>query len=719
MPRLNLTTLILLGLLLGILLGLFLGEYATFLEPVGDAYVRLLQMSVLPYIAVSLVIGVGRLSYVEAKTLSLKFLLFLFLIWAIGFIVLLSLPLAFPTMESASFFSSSVLQSKHELNFIEQYIPANPFNALANSIVPAVVLFSVAVGVALISVKDKAALLNTLTPFANAVSKITTFAVSLSPIGVFALSAVAAGTMTLEELQRLEVYFVTHIVGSLLLAFWFLPMLVSILTPFSYRDVVRTTQDALITGFVTSNLFIVLPMLVENTKELFKRHKLHNKEVDSATNVVIPVSYNFPTLGSVLYLLFLLYAAWFTGNPLSPAEYPAFSIMGLLSLFGSIQISLPYLLDYFRLPSDMIELYNITLVVIGRFAMMVAVMHVFVLAVLTTCSVTGQLTFKPGKLLFYAISSSLIIVITIFASYKFLNATVDRTYTKDDVFVGMHVQKDPLPATVHKDLSSIKPRLPATGESRLDLIHQQGSIRVGYIKDHLPYVFRNTSGQLVGYDVGMAHALARDLDVKLEFVPVELENMSQPLNEGYCDIVMSGITVTPKRLQQMSLSQSYMENTLAFIVRDHRRHEFSSAEALKKLDAPRIGIINVPYFIAKLQDFMPQAKLVPLKSPRPFFKKQGEDLDALLYSAEAGSAWSLLYPDYSVAIPQPAVVHTPLAYAMARNDPEMTRFINSWIDLKKQEKTTDKLYDYWILGKDAKQKQPRWSVIRDVLHWVD
>ncbi len=282
-----------------------------------------------------------------------------------------------------------------------------------------------------------------------------------------------------------------------------------------------------------------------------------------------------------------------------------------------------------------------------------------------------------------------------------------------------HVQKDPLPATVHKDLSSIKPRLPAAGESRLDLIHKQGSIIVCYIKDHLPYVFRNTSGQLVGYDVGMAHALARDLDVKLEFVPVELESMSQPLNEGYCDIVMSGITVTPKRLQQMSFSQSYMENTLAFIVRDHRRHEFSSAEALTKLDAPRIGIINVPYFIAKVQDFMPQAKLVPLKSPRPFFKKQGEDLDALLYSAEAGSAWSLLYPDYSVAIPQPNIIHAPLAYAMARNDPEMTRFINSWIDLKKQEKTTDKLYDYWILGKDAKQKLPCWSVVRDVLHWVE
>ncbi len=718
MPRLNLTTLILLGLFLGIFLGLFLGELATFLQPVGDAYVRLLQMSVLPYIAVSLIIGVGRLSYIEAKTLSLKFILFLFIIWLIGFIVLLLLPLAFPAMESASFYSSSVLQAKYELDFINQYIPANPFNALANSIVPAVVLFSIAVGIALISVKEKDQLLNALSPFANAVSRITTFAVSLSPIGVFALSAVAAGTMTLEELQRLEVYFVTHIVGSLLLTFWFLPMLVSILTPFSYRDIVRTSQDALITGFVTSNLFIVLPMLVENTKKLFEDHKIHDDNVDSAAGVVIPVSYNFPNLGFVLYLLFLLYAAWFNGDPLSPTEYPEFSIMGLLSLFGSIQISLPFLLDYFQLPSDMIELYNITLVVIGRFAMMVAVMHVFVLAVLTTCSVTGHLSIKPRKLLLYAIGSTLIVTVTIFASYKFLNATVDRTYTKDNVFVGMHAQKDPLPAIVHKNSSSVEPRLPAAGKSRIDLIQEQGSIRVCYLKDHLPYVFRNTSGQLVGYDVGMAHALARDIGVDLEFVPTEMQNMAQTLDDGYCEIVMSGITVTPKRLQQMSFSQSYMKNTLAFIVKDHRRHEFSSVEALNKLQKPRIGIVNVPYFIAKMHEFLPQAELVPLTSPRSFFKKQGEELDALLYSAEAGSAWSLLYPDYSVAIPQPDIIHTPLAYAMARNDPEMTRFINSWIELKKQDMTTDGLYDYWILGKDAKQKEPRWSMIRDVLHWV-
>ena len=53
--------LILFGVVLGFGCGLFFGEYCRFLGPVGDAYVKLLQMTVLPYITVSLILGFGSL----------------------------------------------------------------------------------------------------------------------------------------------------------------------------------------------------------------------------------------------------------------------------------------------------------------------------------------------------------------------------------------------------------------------------------------------------------------------------------------------------------------------------------------------------------------------------------------------------------------------------------------------------------------------------------
>jgi ABC-type amino acid transport substrate-binding protein len=213
----------------------------------------------------------------------------------------------------------------------------------------------------------------------------------------------------------------------------------------------------------------------------------------------------------------------------------------------------------------------------------------------------------------------------------------------------------------------------------------------------------------------MAHTLARDLDVALEFVPISRADMAEQLSTGYCDLVMAPIAVTPKRAQTMIFSTPYLDQTLAFIVKDHRRNEFNSRAAIRRLQAPRIGVLNVPYYIDKVRQYLPRATLVILDSTREFFESRGEDLDALVFSAESGSAWSLRYPAYTVAIPQPDVLAVPLAYPMARGEQDLVNFVNAWIELKKKDRTIAAFYDHWILGKHAVPKQPRWSVLRNVL----
>jgi hypothetical protein len=49
----------------------------------------------------------------------------------------------------------------------------------------------------------------------------------------------------------------------------------------------------------------------------------------------------------------------------------------------------------------------------------------------------------------------------------------------------------------------------------------------------------------------------------------------------------------------------------------------------------------------------------------------------------------------------------------------MADFLNHWIDLKKKDNTIKKTYNYWILGQGVTIKEPRWSIIRNVLHWVE
>ena len=55
---------------------------------------------------------------------------------------------------------------------------------------------------------------------------------------------------------------------ALLLALWVLPGLVACLTPIPAREILKKTRDGLITAFMTGELFIVLPMLIDRSKEL-------------------------------------------------------------------------------------------------------------------------------------------------------------------------------------------------------------------------------------------------------------------------------------------------------------------------------------------------------------------------------------------------------------------------------------------------------------------
>src|SRR5436190_23780058 len=162
-------------------------------------------MTVLPYVTISIVSGLGSLDLAQAKTLGLRVGLVLLLLWIVAIVCALLVVTMFPVHESASFFSVAMLEDRERFDFLSLYIPTNPFNSLANNIVPAVVLFSLVVGVALISVPKKARLIEVLHIGGAAISKATDFIVSLTPYGVFAIAAVVSGTLGFETLKRLQV----------------------------------------------------------------------------------------------------------------------------------------------------------------------------------------------------------------------------------------------------------------------------------------------------------------------------------------------------------------------------------------------------------------------------------------------------------------------------------------------------------------------------------
>ena len=377
----SLTFRIVSGLLLGILSGLFFGEKVAGLQVIADIWIGLMQMTVLPYVIVSLISGLGQLDAKLARLLAVKGGLLMLLFWGIAFVVITAFPMAFPKYVSASFFSTHAAEAATQFNPIDLYIPSNPFYSMANTVIPAVVIFSAAVGVALIGMPNTSTLIQSLTTFLEALGRVTRFVVDLTPIGVFAIVAVAAGTMTWEEIIRLEAYFVVYIMASLYLALWVIPVLISTFTPFRYRDIFRYSKEALLTAFIAQNVFIILPMLIEASRKLYEDYRLSSDDTDSLSEVIVPVTFNFPNTGKLLSLLFVPFAAWLAGSTMELSAYPQFLFLGLGSYFAKAQVALPFLMDTQRIPQDLFQLYLPTGIINGKFDTMVSAMNLLAFSV--------------------------------------------------------------------------------------------------------------------------------------------------------------------------------------------------------------------------------------------------------------------------------------------------------------------------------------------------
>ena len=71
----------------------------------------------------------------------------------------------------------------------------------------------------------------------------------------------------------------------------------------------------------------------------------------------------------------------------------------------------------------------------------------------------------------------------------------------------------------------------------------------------------------------------------------------------------------------------------------------------------------------------------------------------MLFGAAAASAWTLLYPEYSVVAPNPPIPPLAMAFPLQQSDKAFELFIRNWIEMKRQNKTLERLFNYWIGGK--------------------
>jgi len=386
---------------------------------------------------------------------------------------------------------------------------------------------------------------------------------------------------------------------------------------------------------------------------------------------------------------------------------------GAVSSFASPLTSIPYLLDEYKIPQDVMPLFILPGFITMRLADVVGVMSLMALTSVVTRTLQGRLRIRWTRLPGGVLAVVLFLLVGGAASRWYL-ARTQLDYDQDDRLLSLEVPEPHEDVIVYRTRADVPGRAPLEGSARQRVMGEK-LLRVGYHPGHLPYTFFNRQDHLVGYDVELVHRLAKRLGVRVEFVPYRYETLAEQIETGEIDVAVGGVMMKPERLARVGFSAPYQLATLSIVIRDHRRDDVRYWNNPQTPADLRLGAVYEDV-ASDARRRLPNAEIVPVDSFEDFFAGK-QDLDGMLIAAEEGAAWNVLHPEYAVVVPEP-VATRPVGMLARVSDPEWLRFLDGWVEFERVDGTLQRLRDYWIQGGGTRQRPPRWCVLRDVLHWL-
>lgn len=706
---------VLIGAVLGIVVGIFFGDYTAVLEPVGTLYVKLLESVVFPYIICSLVHGLGSLEPATASRLFKRSWMFFVLAWAITFGAIFIVAQAIPSVAAPAIIDPAQSQDLAG-RLMTILVPANFFADLTRNYVPAVVAFSILFGVAIQYVREKQGFLAILELVRLASLKIWNWVVQLAPFAVFALFAVTAGTTAIENLPGLVTYLVLFLATTFLLAFWVLPAVVGALTALPAREVIREIRGGIVLAAVTTLSAAAVPAVLEACRKLAAGAGIEDKDRDEIVKTTLSISYPLGQLGNFFVYLFFLSAASLYQIPLTGIEPLLLPLLVLVSCLGSPTATVDavsFLADWLQFPVTTTQLYVETMTITRYGQIIVSVVGFAFLTTLGTFSYYGKLRFDHRR--FW---SALGLPAIVFGAMAVLTFEVDRQFLgpKPDPYLSFSLAES---TTAGIDVSTAQAPSGAGNESSpsetLERIRSTGVLRVGYNGSVIPFSYFNRDDRLVGYDIAFAYELARSLNARLELIPFEWVTLHEDLAAARFDIAMAGIYVTEERLRQFEVSRPYFQSPIGFIVKSEEAGRFISRARIEAIRNLQLTVFNDPVLLPLLRHTFPEARIRIVENYRQLSPDSDE---AAIWSFQQAAAFVAAHRGFTAVAPEDLGSPFVFAYLMPKNSEQFLRYVNYWLDLKASDGFQKRMHDYWILGKSRPQHIRRWSVARNVLHWV-
>lgn len=236
-------------------------------------------------------------------------------------------------------------------------------------------------------------------------------------------------------------------------------------------------------------------------------------------------------------------------------------------------------------------------------------------------------------------------------------------------------------------------------EELLDSVKASGVLKIGLEGTYPPFGYRNESGDLDGYDVAVARAVADRMGLKPQFITTEWSGIIAGLQSGKFDVIVNQVTITPQRQASLEFSTPYTYSAVQMIQRSNDKRDLKTLDDLK---GKSVGVVLGTNFA----DLVKPVAAVSVKT-YPGTPEVLRDLAASRIDATLNDRLLLPYLLKNANLPLRAGAalpgtNTEMGIPFRKGNPKFAKAINDAINSLRQDGTLRALSMKW-LGSDASE----------------
>jgi len=236
-------------------------------------------------------------------------------------------------------------------------------------------------------------------------------------------------------------------------------------------------------------------------------------------------------------------------------------------------------------------------------------------------------------------------------------------------------------------------------ESTVEQVLRRGVLNVG-MSTFVPWAMKDKAGNFIGFEIDVASRLARDMGVKVNFVPTKWSGIIPSLLTGKFDVIIGGMGIRPDRNQKVNFSIPYNYSGMSLLAHKERAAGFETLESFNRtnvLIAARIGTTAA----GAAKKHLPKAQLRLFDDEAQAVQELlNGRVHALVASAPLPAFQAIKYPD-KLFLPLPdTFTKEPNGFAVRKGDIDTLNYFDNWIRVVDAEGWLKERQHYWFGTRD-------------------